>query len=81
MQRAWILGCHLWRAHWSQPIVEKGYGALRPPEDGPLPGFFVCTMAQIYPEDRGTNYAVRAATTLAKRIVSMSSSGAEVHVD
>ncbi|MBM0106510.1 NAD(P)/FAD-dependent oxidoreductase [Steroidobacter sp. S1-65] len=68
MERTWIRACHLWRAHWSQPIVEKGYGQLRPPEEGPRPGFFICTMAQIYPEDRGTNYAVRAATRLARRI-------------
>lgn len=70
MQRSWIHACHLWRAHWSQPVVETGYDQLRPPEDGPVPGFHICTMAQIYPEDRGTNHAVRAATKLAQRIAS-----------
>ena len=27
--------------------------------DTPLTGLFLCTMAQVYPEDRGTNYAIR----------------------
>ena len=30
-----------------------------PAEQSPVEGFYICTMAQIYPEDRGTNYAVR----------------------
>jgi protoporphyrinogen oxidase len=69
MERSWIKSSHIWRASWSQPVVEKSYDQLRPPEDGPRPGFYVCSMAQIYPEDRGTNYAVRAARKLACRIV------------
>ena len=26
---------------------------------GPIQGMHICSMAQIYPEDRGTNYAIR----------------------
>jgi len=68
MQREWIRMCHMWKSGWSQPIVEKSYRKLVPGEDGPLEGFYVCSMAQIYPEDRGTNYAVRAGRQLAYRI-------------
>lgn len=67
--RTWISNCHVWRAHWSQPIVEKNYNQLIPSEDGPRNGLYVCSMAQIYPEDRGTNYAIRAARQLANRIM------------
>jgi len=59
LERGWINRHHLWRARWSQPVVEKHYSRLIPTEDGPRPGFHICSMAQIYPEDRGTNYAIR----------------------
>lgn len=66
--RSWVLAHHLWRAEWSQPIVEKHYSTLIPAEDGPLPGFHICSMAQIYPEDRGTNYAIREGRRIGRRI-------------
>ncbi|MFM8555375.1 MAG: NAD(P)/FAD-dependent oxidoreductase [Betaproteobacteria bacterium] len=69
LQRAQILAFHLWRARWSQPVVQRRYGALIPAEDGPLPGFHICSMAQIYPEDRGTNYAIRNGRALARRLL------------
>jgi protoporphyrinogen oxidase len=74
MDRSWIRNHHLWRARWSQPVVEKRYSKLIPAKDGPKDGFHICSMAQIYPEDRGTNYAIRegrnAALAIAKRILS-----------
>ena len=57
--RSWILDAHVWRARFSQPIVTRYYGALIPPARTPLDGLSICTMAQVYPEDRGTNYAIR----------------------
>ena len=32
---------------------------LMPDMRSPVQGFYVATMAQIYPEDRGTNYSIR----------------------
>ncbi|MGE0827636.1 MAG: FAD-dependent oxidoreductase [Candidatus Binatia bacterium] len=57
--RHWILDVHTWRAQYAQPIVERGYSSLIPPHETPVAGLYIATMAQIYPEDRGTNYAVR----------------------
>jgi protoporphyrinogen oxidase len=68
MDRSWIKAHHLWRARWSQPVVEKHYSKLIPPEDGPKDGFHVCSMAQIYPEDRGTNYAIREGRCIGRRL-------------
>ncbi|MDM0073157.1 NAD(P)/FAD-dependent oxidoreductase [Variovorax sp. J2P1-59] len=68
MDRKWIQAHHLWRARWSQPVVEKNYSSLIPGEDGPKSGFHVCSMAQIYPEDRGTNYAIRAGKSIGERL-------------
>jgi hypothetical protein len=36
---------------------------------GPLPGLVVATMSQIYPEDRGTNYAVRIGEQAARALL------------
>jgi protoporphyrinogen oxidase len=68
----WVLDAHVWRARYSQPIVECGYAALIPPAKTPLENFNLCSMAQVYPEDRGTNYAIRqgrqAARDLAREL-------------
>lgn len=64
----WIKACNVWRARWSQPVVEKDYSSLIPDEDGPMPGFHICSMAQIYPEDRGTNYAIREGRKIGARL-------------
>lgn len=69
MERSWVLAHHLWRARWSQPVVEKHYGALIPADNGANDGFYLCTMAQIYPEDRGTNYAIREGRNVARRLL------------
>jgi protoporphyrinogen oxidase len=65
----WITRFHVWRARYSQPVVERHYSALIPAEQTPLQNLYLTTMAQVYPEDRGTNYAVREGrrigTTLA----------------
>ncbi|KQP11883.1 NAD(P)/FAD-dependent oxidoreductase [Pseudorhodoferax sp. Leaf267] len=65
---AWVLKHHVWKARWSQPVVEQHYSRLIPSEQGPRPGFWLCSMAQIYPEDRGTNYAVREGRRLGRQL-------------
>ena len=58
LTRDWVHDAHVWRAQHSQPIVERQYSQLIPSNTSPLAGFYIQTMAQIYPEDRGTNYAI-----------------------
>ena len=48
-----------YRANYSQPIISLHYSDILPAHETPLDNLFLFTMAQIYPEDRGTNYAVR----------------------
>jgi len=54
----WLHGYAVWRAPYSQPVVTKRYSSIIPPFKTPIKGLWLCTMAQVYPEDRGTNYAV-----------------------
>lgn len=67
--RDWIRDWHVWKARWSQPIVEKHYSRMIPDAQGPQPGLHICSMAQIYPEDRGTNYAIREGRKIADTLV------------
>lgn len=77
-QREWVTGHHVWRARFSQQIAEPNYSKLIPPEQSPIPNVLITSMAQIYPEDRGTNYAIRegrrAAADLARRFGEVSAS-------
>lgn len=68
-ERDWIRNYHVWRARWSQPVVVRNYSKLIPSSNGPRTGFYICSMAQIYPEDRGTNYAIREGRKMAARIL------------
>ena len=63
---SWIQESHVWRARYAQPVVERGYSRLIPPVETPVRGAFLATMAQIYPEDRGTNYAIGEGRKIAR---------------
>jgi protoporphyrinogen oxidase len=75
LQREWIQQHHVWKARWAQPVVERGYSKLIPPALGPLPGLHLCSMAQIYPEDRGTNYAVREGRRTGRAVAELLGKG------
>jgi len=64
----WVLGAHVWRARYAQPIVVRRYGSLIPATETPLKGLYLSSMAQVYPEDRGTNYAIREGRRAAGRM-------------
>lgn len=55
---SWIVKSHHFRAEYAQPVVPVGYRKMIPPFRQSVSGLYLCTMAQIFPEDRGQNYAV-----------------------
>ena len=61
-----ILEYFIWRAEYAQPIITKGYDKLIPDIKSEIDNLFLCTMAQIFPEDRGTNYAIKKGFEMAK---------------
>ena len=71
----WILGFHVWRARYSQPVVERNYSRLIPSSETPLQGLYLASMAQVYPEDRGTNYAVREGRRVASLVTERHAQG------
>lgn len=66
--RAWIRRSFVWRARYAQPIITRNYSRMIPDFQTPVAGLWLCTMAQIYPEDRGTNYAIAYGRRLARRL-------------
>jgi protoporphyrinogen oxidase len=54
----------------AQHIVDIGYEQNKLlPYQSPCPGVLMCNFSQIYPMDRGTNYAVRDGNEMAKAIL------------
>lgn len=68
MDRTWVIEYRVWRAEFAQPVTERNYSQYVPGRETPFENAFISTMAQIYPEDRGTNYAIREARIISKRI-------------
>ena len=66
-EQTWIRGHYVWHADYAQPIMELHYSRIMPPVETPLENLFISTMAQVYPEDRGTNYAIRDGRAAADR--------------
>ncbi|MFZ2956373.1 MAG: NAD(P)/FAD-dependent oxidoreductase [Candidatus Ozemobacteraceae bacterium] len=60
------------RASHAQPVVTPGYSSRIPPLQTMIPGIWLASMAQIFPEDRGVNYAIRLGRNAAKAILSSS---------
>ena len=66
---SWVLARHHFKAAFAQPVIPCGYSDRIPPFATPLPGLYHACMAQIYPEDRGQNYAVRSAERAARALL------------
>jgi len=64
--RSWILASHHVRADYAQPVVTVGYREQIPAVRSSVPGLYLCCMAQIFPEDRGMNYAIAYGDRVAR---------------
>jgi protoporphyrinogen oxidase len=67
--RSWVNSFHVWKSRFSQPVITKHYSKNIPGFQTPIKSLWLNTMAQIYPEDRGTNYAVRYGRKVAREIL------------
>ena len=62
----WIRKSWVWRAPYAQPIPFVNHSQNIPALKTPLTGVFWASMSQVYPWDRGTNYAVEIGQQVAK---------------
>lgn len=65
MDKAWVVDYAVWRSEFAQPVTERDYSQYVPGQQTPFENGLIATMAQIYPEDRGTNYAIREGRKVA----------------
>jgi protoporphyrinogen oxidase len=68
IDRSGVIEHRVMRAQYAQPVTERNYSQYMPGRGTPFANASISTMAQIYPEDRGTNYAIRDGRAVAEHI-------------
>lgn len=68
-QPSWVTGGWLHKEVYAQPVPVQGYADHIPAIRTPLPGLYFASMSQVYPWDRGTNYAVEMGRRVAGMIL------------
>ncbi|MDO8659080.1 MAG: FAD-dependent oxidoreductase [Candidatus Parcubacteria bacterium] len=64
-----ILNTELFIAPFAQPIIPVNYSRIKPPFETPLKNVYLANIQQVYPWDRGTNYAVELGEKIADVIL------------
>ncbi|MFQ5944168.1 MAG: NAD(P)/FAD-dependent oxidoreductase [Anaerolineales bacterium] len=65
----WINTSWLYRTSYAQPIPPVNHSRSIPDIQTPIPGLWLASMSQVYPWDRGTNFAVEVARRAAAYIL------------
>jgi protoporphyrinogen oxidase len=65
-QADWVRESWLFRTAYAQPVPLINHSQNIPDLRTPLPGLYFASMSQVYPWDRGTNFAVQIARRAAK---------------
>ena len=63
-----LIGFDVFKAPFAQPIIPLNYSGSIPPVVTDTPGLYRATIEQVYPWDRGTNYAVELGKKVADLI-------------
>ncbi len=68
-KRDWVRRSWLFRAKYAQPVPVVNQSQFIPDLRTPLPGLYLASMSQVYPWDRGTNFAVEIGRRAARLIL------------
>jgi protoporphyrinogen oxidase len=66
--RGWINKIWVHRTEYAQPVPLVNHSQNIPPIQTPIPGLYFASMSQVYPWDRGTNFAVEIGRRAARMI-------------
>jgi protoporphyrinogen oxidase len=58
---SWVRASWLWKTDYAQPIPLLNHSRNIPDIRTPIKGLYFASMSQVYPWDRGTNFAVQIA--------------------
>ncbi len=67
--RSWIKQTWVWKAAYAQPVPPLNHSQNIPPLKTPLAGLYFASMSQVYPWDRGTNFAVEIGRKVAGMVM------------
>jgi len=67
--RSWVKDAWLWKTAYAQPIPPVNHSQNIPPIKTPVPGLYFASMSQVYPWDRGTNFAVEIGRRTARMVM------------
>jgi protoporphyrinogen oxidase len=67
--RSWVKDAWLWKTAYAQPVAPVNHSQNIPPLRTPLPGLYFASMSQVYPWDRGTNFAVEIGRRVAEMVM------------
>jgi len=65
----WIRKRWVYRVRYAQPIPFVNHSAALPDLRTPLARLYLASMSQVYPWDRGTNYAVDMGRNVARMVI------------
>jgi protoporphyrinogen oxidase len=65
----WVRKSWLFRTKYAQPIPLVNHSRNIPALQTPIPGLFFASMSQVYPWDRGTNFAVEIGRRAARMMI------------
>ncbi len=68
-QPDWVRDSWLQKTNYAQPVPLLNHSRNIPPIRTPIPGLYFASMSQVYPWDRGTNFAVQIGRQAALEIL------------
>jgi protoporphyrinogen oxidase len=66
----WVQKTWLFRTKYAQPVPEVNHSRNIPAINTPISGLYFASMSQVYPWDRGTNFAVEIGRKAAGMMIS-----------
>jgi len=68
-RKKWIKSVEVFRKPFAQPVFPVNYSKEVPKMKTEYMGLYLANMSMVYPFDRGTNYAVKMGSEVAKQII------------
>ena len=66
----WVRASWMFTEKYAQPVPTLDHSRNVPPLKTPIPGLWMANMSQVYPWDRGSNYAVEMGRRVAREVAS-----------
>lgn len=65
----WVIEANKFMAPFAQPVIPLNYSKFMPGMITPIEGLYLANIQQVYPWDRGTNYAVELGEKVANMVI------------